>query len=345
VKKEIVQLGQNDAFAAYRLPREKDYVLLQQYGFKQQSGLQMDLPEPGFLIYPFIVSEKHPYLSIRPDKVLINPEFEFHPANKLHLTSTSKVEYLENAALFISATKEGFDKLVLSRIEVIEQEPGSVFKLFSDLCSQYADAFVYLYNHPSCGTWMGASPEIFLKKEAGAWETISLAGTRKVNDKNGKISPWSKKEYEEQGLVTNFIRRTLEQKKIVYEYEGPVEHKAGKLVHLKTTFKFNLGDALLPGLLMGLHPTPAVCGIPKEQALSFIAGNEKHERAYYTGFTGPVGIMGKTALYVNLRCMQISSNQIVLYLGGGITAASNAEAEWQETVDKSTTLKAVIINN
>ena len=56
-------------------------------------------------------------------------------------------------------------------------------------------------------------------------------------------------------------------------------------------------------LVEALHPTPAVCGLPKQEAIDFITANESIDRKYYSGYCGPWNVGGKTALFVSLRCI------------------------------------------
>ena len=112
-----------------------------------------------------------------------------------------------------------------------------------------------------------------------------------------------------------------------------------------------------------MHPTPAVCGLPKEAAKAFILENENYNREFYTGFLGELNFeaqlkprSGKrnienrayaitktsTQLYVNLRCMQLDGNNASIYVGGGITESSDAESEWHETVSKSLVIKSIL---
>jgi len=91
-----------------------------------------------------------------------------------------------------------------------------------------------------------------------------------------------------------------------------------------------------------LHPTPAVCGLPKNLADDFIKENEKHDRKYYSGYLGPWKLNQEVNLFVNLRCMEITCDQFVLYAGGGITSKSIPEREWEETIQKAKTLLDVI---
>ena len=91
-----------------------------------------------------------------------------------------------------------------------------------------------------------------------------------------------------------------------------------------------------------MHPTPAVCGIPKQESLHFIGKNEGYDRGFYSGVVGMLNPDGKTDLYVNLRCANITGHKIVLYAGGGILASSDMESEWQETEEKMKTIGNVI---
>ena len=90
-------------------------------------------------------------------------------------------------------------------------------------------------------------------------------------------------------------------------------------------------------LAQNLHPSPAICGMPTEKARHLITEIENHDRAFYTGYFGPIS-NERTDLYVNLRCMQWHKDYLEIYVGGGITAESDPEKEWQETCDKMQTM-------
>ena len=117
-------------------------------------------------------------------------------------------------------------------------------------------------------------------------------------------------------------------------------------MHLRTDFKVDLKEVDFPTLgtdmLQLLHPTSAVCGLPKEPALRFIIANEGYKRSYYSGFLGPVNSEVGTHLFVNLRCMQLLKTEAVLYAGAGITCESSPEKEWQETQHKMQTMGKIL---
>jgi isochorismate synthase len=98
-------------------------------------------------------------------------------------------------------------------------------------------------------------------------------------------------------------------------------------------------------MLALLHPTSAVCGLPKEPATVFIRQQEGYDRSYYSGFLGPVQVDGESHIFVNLRCMQLFEDTALLYAGAGITADSEPDKEWQETKLKMDTMREIIVKN
>jgi isochorismate synthase len=123
----------------------------------------------------------------------------------------------------------------------------------------------------------------------------------------------------------------------------PFTVQAGNLVHLRTDISGKLkSNDSLENLINSLHPTPAVCGLPKTVALAFILQNERYDRSYYTGYLGELNINNTTNLFVNLRCMQLKNSLVSIYVGGGITADSIPENEWEETVSKTEVMKKVL---
>lgn len=201
---------------------------------------------------------------------------------------------------------------------------------------------IYLCHTPASGTWLGSTPEILLSGHGKEWHTVALAGTMPMQN---EVMPtdWDKKNREEQGYVADYIRRIAKRFGNKMTEKGPYTARAGQLVHLKTDFYFLLKNTDHIGdLLQELHPTPAVCGLPKEEAFRFIPDNEGYDRSYYSGFTGWLDTEGHTDIYVNLRCMEIKPGEAILYAGGGILASSEVESEWVETGDKMNTMRSIL---
>ncbi len=134
-----------------------------------------------------------------------------------------------------------------------------------------------------------------------------------------------------------------------YQETGPRTVVAGQLLHLRTDFEVDLNAVPFPSLgtdmLRLLHPTSAVGGMPKAAALEFLRRHEGYDRAYYSGFLGPVNVAapGVARLFVNLRCLQVRAHDAILYAGTGLTVDSDPAREWQETEMKLQTVAAALI--
>ena len=106
---------------------------------------------------------------------------------------------------------------------------------------------------------------------------------------------------------------------------------------------FTLPDSTNLGrILKSLHPTPAVSGLPKNEAFSFINEHEGRDRRYYTGFLGMLDMSSDTNIYVNLRCMEIGKNLLTLFSGSGLVTSSNYRDEWKETEQKLKTMTSIV---
>jgi isochorismate synthase len=247
----------------------------------------------------------------------------------------------------VAAIRAGeFQKVVASRAEARPLGPDfDALALFGALAGRYPSAFVCLVAMPGLGVWCVATPETLLRVDRDGLTTMSLAGTQPIGpEARVEDVTWGGKFVEEQGLVTRYIRRALAGCGLHEVQEaGPRTIRAGNLAHLCTTFHVPAsGDlpARATQLLGSLHPTSAVCGMPREPAQRFIAAHEGYDRSYYAGYLGPVGFESGSELYVNLRTAQLIGDTAYLYVGAGITAESSPEDEWRETIEKTKTLGA-----
>ena len=222
---------------------------------------------------------------------------------------------------------------------------------FEKLLTKYPQAFVSLVSVPGVGTWLGATPEVLAEVTAdGYFRTVALAATQPATAAaTPRTAIWRQKEIEEQALVARYIVSCFKQLRLrEYHETGPRTVVAGQLLHLRTDFEVDLKTVPFPNLgtdmLRLLHPTSAVGGMPKAAALEFLRRHEGYDRAYYSGFLGPVNVTapGVARLFVNLRCLQVRVHEAVLYAGTGLTADSDPEREWQETEMKLQTVATVL---
>ncbi len=251
---------------------------------------------------------------------------------------SSDSEYAESVDQGVELLKQDqAKKIVLSRIISFPHKGLTVDSIFTALNEKFPSAAVFAFTDEHEVTWLGASPELLFRKRGEVYQTISLAGTRKT----GSEEAWGEKEIEEQSFVTDFIQRELENlgaEKIVL---GDVKSRsAGSVEHLCTEIQFEYnGD--WKEVMNTLHPTPAVCGMPREQAKGIVADLETHDREYYTGLIG-IEQGDNVDVYVILRCLKYSEDLLHVFVGAGITDSSIPELEARETRWKAESLTGVI---
>lgn len=298
----------------------------------------------GFVLAPFAPSVSQPVLLIAPRKVsrevpsqLPDYTVDSVPFMEEDQRADYHIDFLNFHAHLLNGD---FLKLVLSRsIDVERRQPVSPLDLFRRACDSYPRVFVSLAYTPQSGLWLTATPEVMLSFSEGTWHTMALAGTMPFAEQ----VRWGDKNIQEQRYVASYVTRQLEQFTDDFREEGPYTTRAGHLAHLRSDFHFTLSSPSLVGrLLQALHPTPAVCGLPKQEAFRFIQQYEHHHRHFYSGFMGPLDVEGQTSLFVTLRCLQVFSNCYRLYAGGGLLKDSVEELEWQETETKLDTMRRIL---
>ncbi|WP_111709201.1 isochorismate synthase [Lutibacter citreus] len=332
-------------FVAFRKPNETKLTLYIQQS-KELFQLK-DYDQKGFVFAPFTNKEVNVIFPLEKCDIKVsNSELNQtkEGENLFNVISSSKneSEYIDlvNTTISFLQTTEA-EKVVVSRKETIEKQSFDVLKTYKKILNNYKNAFAYCWFHPLVGLWMGASPERFLNIENNEFKTISLAGTQVYKNTTNVV--WKSKEKEEQQFVTNFIIDSIKNVFKEIKVQGPYTVQAGSLLHLRTDILAPVtSNNLIEKLVLKLHPTPAVCGLPKQLAKDFIVANEGYNRSYYTGFLGELNINNSTNFYVNLRCMEVEKSQISIYIGGGITKSSIAQNEWNETVDKAEVMKKVL---
>lgn len=344
-------LAEGDSFVAYRLPGEEGG-----HAFGVGNVSKIDISdfsparyEGSFIVAPFILSDgafalwpdaeqkKFPLSDVNVGYSRLQSFRRYEEATQV------RNEYARSFGKIKNALDKGVaDKVVLARKMEVSDVPKQILpEVFVALCQAYPNAFVYFFDHPEVGRWMGASPETFLNKVDDEITTVALAATRKSEHLS---EDWNLKELEEQGFVSTFVDEVLNDFGISdYQKTGPEPVLAGQMVHLRTFYRFDAGivEERLGQLLKSLHPTPAVGGYPKGKAIELIRNSEQFNRLLYSGFLGPVFPNG-FSFFVNIRSMELRNDNAVLYLGGGITRDSKEETEWEETRLKAHTLLSVL---
>ncbi len=365
-------------FVAYKKPGKKNVNVIFQKDARLHEATTFE--ESGFIFAPFEKGKKRVLIPGKPLEAAFDFNEVFTDDCNDHLSkdstdfkqdlATLEEEKQKHISLVTKAIEEikssNLQKVVLSRKQTARNAKDPLY-LFKALVKSYPDTFTYIFYHPEIGMWLGATPETLLSISGLRFKTMALAGTQTFLE-NQEVF-WGKKEIEEQQLVVDDIVKNLEALHIKKLTVGERETiRAGNVLHLRSVISgiMQVGKQQLEQIVTALHPTPAVCGLPRDNAASFIKHNEGYDREFYTGFLGELNveeenyrsqnrrntenlayksIKKSTNLYVNLRCMQCVEKQVHIYMGGGITRDSVTKDEWEETVAKAQTMLRVLLKS
>ena len=336
-KKAIsICISMNIPFCIYALPNSKRCVFFANPSAPTESKAEFD-GTPQFFVNFF--NNEGPYtIGIKPEMTakgildnLSSLKFREDPDITPWPCETKEIQYYSQVHQIVDGLKKRGGKTVLSRVYCCNSEfnwPNIINAYFEN----NPGCFRHAYFTRETGCWIGATPEILLDASVkdNSFTTMSLAGTRPISEDNVE---WDAKNIEEHNYVTDYIASTLQELGVQYKIGEQENIPFGRIEHLCHKITGNLNNASLEDVLFTLSPTPAVLGYPSKDALTDIERFEVHPRFCYSGF---VGICDKKGyhFYVNLRCAHFSQDRVCAYAGGGLTAKSNPNDEWNETFYK-----------
>lgn len=251
--------------------------------------------------------------------------------------STPEDKYLSDIAGLKETLKATHGKTVICRQICGEHLSFDIEKTARAYFDLFPDMFCFLFYHPATKWWMGASPELLLEStSATTAQTRALAGTRPADDGDG----WSDKNIAEHKFVVNDITARLGEIEphVSVTAQKPYPLDYGDIQHLCTPISI-VAEGRLPfdAIVRAIHPTPAVCGYPRQDAEARIGAMESWPRLCYGGYIILPTDCGNLA-YVILRCVHFDGRRWAIYTGSGITGDSDARDEWNETAAKAAPL-------
>ena len=328
-------------FAYFRLPDENVYYklicnVIRLGDLSELKGVE------GFVMMPFKTTPDCPLVLFQPTMVF-KSEVPAEPAPYVmqwHEASYRSGYRHAFSQLHYLLSTGALEKVVLAKradCRVIFRK-GDGVQLFLKACRLYPHQMIVYASSQLTNTWLMATPEVLLERTADSWHTMALAGTMREEGE------WSQKNQREQSLVTDFISSVIEPFADDVRVDGPYTMKAGMLCHLRTDFNFQLKPDCRPEQLVKvLHPTPAVCGLPRDKAMAAIDAFENTPRYYYSGFCGPWNFRGMTNLFVTLRCMgKRNDRNFSMFAGGGLISESRDMDEWEETETKLEVMRNIL---
>ncbi|WP_112312748.1 isochorismate synthase [Pseudogemmobacter bohemicus] len=238
-----------------------------------------------------------------------------------------------------------FSKIVLSRSLVLSADtPHDPEALFSMM---RRDGLATLFSVPlrprapgRPRRLIGATPELLVEKRGSLVASHPLAGSaRRATDPQsdraaGEALLRSDKDRREHAMAAEMVLDTLVPFcATLAAPDGVTLSATARMWHLGTRIEGVLRDPATPcaDLLAALHPTPAVCGLPRAAAEAALPELEGYARDFYAGAVGWLEANGDGCWYLALRCAEIEGTEARLYAGAGIVLGSDPEAEEAET--------------
>jgi isochorismate synthase len=248
------------------------------------------------------------------------------------------------------------EKVVLARaLDVVADRPVDTVPMLRALARRDPRLYLFAVDLPSerpdtPRTLLGASPELLLARDGHRVTVNPLAGsaarsTDPTEDRRrGEALLASAKDRHEHALVVDDIVERL--RPLVDDLEvpdGPSLVATATLWHLSTTLRARVADSSVTDvsalhLAQVLHPTPAVCGVPRAVAQDAIDEIEPFDRGFYTGTVGWTDARGDGEWVMALRCGEVAGDRVRLWAGAGIVPASRPADELAETTVKLRTL-------
>lgn len=224
----------------------------------------------------------------------------------------------------------GLQKVVLARcVEMEASGEVSPFDLASALRRTQRGGLLYALRTPGAQGFVGTTPELLVRRRGRGVESCALAGS--AGRGTGSLAASGKDAWEHE-LVAAAVREAL---RPVVELRDGARREVLELPHIEHLLTRIEGElrqeASALELAALLHPTPAVAGTPKAEALEWLAKHEALDRGWYCGGVGWMEAGGDGEFWVALRCARMEGRRVQLYAGAGVVEGSRPEAEWEET--------------
>ena len=244
----------------------------------------------------------------------------------------------------IEECKRLFEDSILKKIVLARQSKCSIqdpINAFKDIVLRQSSCYHFLFIPNELACFFGASPEKLFSLNGSTLQTEALAGTTEVKGvdetdmESAKILMESSKDQWEHTLVLNYLTNQLDHLSIDHICHPQEIVRLTNVQHLRTRSTFTLCEnTQLIDVLNRLHPTPAVCGLPKDEARVRISELEPFHRGWYAGTLGFIEddqadftVMIRSALWLN--------GQGYTWSGAGIVSQSDPLLEWMEINNKA----------
>jgi menaquinone-specific isochorismate synthase len=266
--------------------------------------------------------------------------FKIKPAKLNETKEISPQQWKQSVDDVVEDLKTGsLKKVVLAReLRLFFDNQVKAENILKNLYTQQRDSFIFVFeSNGDC--FIGATPERLVKKQGNNVFSTCLAGSiRRGKDESedkvlGQTLLSDQKNLIEHGFVVEMIKEALEES--CEEIILPDEPQLMKIRDIQHLYTPVIGkcqkDASVLLLVERLHPTPALGGLPKQEAVEKIREVEELDRGFYAAPLGWVDYRGNGEFSVAIRSGLIQGKEASIFAGCGVVADSDSESEYLET--------------
>jgi menaquinone-specific isochorismate synthase len=235
-------------------------------------------------------------------------------------------------------TDGGLRKVVLAQaLSVQLQRSVPVADVLGRLGQAYPSCHRFLFQPQNGKAFFGATPERLVRLRGDTVDTEALAGSigrGETKDEDEWLASQlreSEKNAQEHDIVVEAIREQLDGLATDIETGTRTVRKLTNVQHLQTPIRATLtGEEHVLSLVEALHPTPAVGGLPPDEALETISDSEAFDRGWYAAPVGWFDANGDGTFAVGIRSAVANGSEATLFAGAGIVSDSDPDEEWDE---------------
>lgn len=258
--------------------------------------------------------------------------------------ATDRARWEETVQKSLGAIRRGaISKAVLARtLDVELEQPVDPVDVVAHLWKVNRGSYVFLFEPVAGATLVGAAPETVATLRDGVFHATAVAGSirrgdtvREQAELAAKLLASDKDRAEQRIALDDMVARLGTVAQQIRTDPQPHVLTLDRIQHLETEIRASVPAEIgILDLLRLLHPTPAVCGLPRDAAMAFLAEEEPFERGWYAGPVGLFDADGNGIFVPSLRMGVSTGSGWRLFAGAGIVEGSVPSSEWEETAIK-----------
>ena len=259
-------------------------------------------------------------------------------------TMTDRGDWERSVEEALEAIRERrVSKVVLARtVDVDLDEPIDAVDVVSHLWDSNRGSHVFMFEPEPKSALVGAAPETVATLRDGVFHATAVAGSirrgstpREQAELATQLLASEKDRVEQRISLDDMIARLETVGHQIRADPQPHVLTLARIQHLETEIRASVPATVgVLDLLRLLHPTPAVCGLPRDAAMALLADEEPFDRGWYSGPVGWFDAEGNGIFAPALRSGVSAGHGWRLFAGAGIVEGSVPTLEWDETAIK-----------